>query len=321
MLLTPKVSIPKTKEERTSYEALMSDFIVALPARIQLDPNMKWRMGLMEAYIPLDLRRLQNYQSLQEAGNYWFRYGYGFDNNRMFREKHYFHSASNASVLETFSRALNEMKIGNPLSLLRLGSAIELGVADATITGDASKHGNTFIRLKEPLQIKCAVFLSIPLGLYDLLFGKTLNFTTYRDGKLLSRIHPIRWSRGKKTTTARIISREDGLKEGTTFVADEEGQYHTNTERGRLVDIECDLLESNYVSGAVGKILKTIHDDSSEVVEVSKEVERPTFLPMSITEFNAVRIRLLHHYTKQPLQYEFSSTVGRPYISVMLEPY
>ena len=278
MILTPIVpkTIPKSSDEKARYESLMSDFTVTFKSMMLLDPGKKWVMSLMEAVLPLGNRIFRNGQTSSE---HWFMYSYGYTSTRTFKEKHYFHSRSDASVLESFSRALDELEIGNPLSLMRITSVIEVGVVDSSITTEERYHGNTFIRLKEELPAKCSVFLKIPLSLYDFLFGKTLRFRTYHDSKLLGESE-CRWSRSGNITTGRIMS-NDGLKEGTAFVAVEKEGFHANVDRGNLIDIECDLLESNYISGIPGKILKTLHDGTSEnMSEIYRESKHPTAVPL-----------------------------------------
>ena len=257
VILTPTIpkNIPKSSEEKARYESLMSDFTVTFKSMMLLDPKKKWTMSLMEAVLPLDNRILRSGQIPNE---HWFTYSYGYTSTRTFKEKHYFHSRGGTTVLESFSRALDELEIGNPLSLTRITSVIEMGVADSSITTEERYHGNTFIRLKEDLPAKCGVFLKIPLSLYDFLFGKTLRFRTYHGSKLLGESE-CRWSRGGNTTTGKIMS-NGGLKKGTAFVAADKGSFHSNVDCGKLMDIECDLLESNYISGIPGKILKTLHD-------------------------------------------------------------
>ena len=129
-----------------------------------------------------------------------------------------------------------------------------------------------------------------------------------------------RWSRSSNVTTGRIML-NSGLKKGTAFVAVEKGSFHTNVDRGRFIDIECDLLESNYISGIPGKILKTLHEGTPEnMSEIYRESKHPTDVPLAITEFNTIRIRLLNHSTGEPVKYNYSSTTGRPYMSVALQP-
>ena len=282
---------------------------------MMLDPRKKWTMSLMEAVLPIDNRMVRNGQIPNE---HWFTYSYGYTSSRTFKEKHYFHSRSN-TVLESFSRTLSELEIGNPLSLMRITSAIEVGVANSNITTEERYIGNTFIRLKEELPAKCGVFLKMPLSLYDSLFGKTLRFRTYRNARPLGE-GDCRWSRGRNVAEGRIMLNE-GLKEDTVFIATDRGSFHTNVDRGRLIGIECDLLESNYVSGTPGKILKTLHDGTPEnMSETYRESRNPTAVPLAITEFNTIRIRLLNHSTREPVKYDYSSTTGRPYVSVMLRP-
>ena len=319
MILTPSISktIPKTSEEKAHREGLMSDFTVTLKSMMLLNPRKKWVMSLMEAVLPLDDRILRNGQIPNE---HWFTYSYGYTSTRTFKEKHYFHSRGGTTVLESFSRALNGLEIGNPLSLTRITSVIEVGVVDSNITTEDRYVGNTFIRLKEELPAKCGVFLKMPLSLYDSLFGKTLRFRTYYNLKLLGE-GDCRWSRSSNMTSGRIMP-NSGLKKDTTFIAVEKGSFHTNVGRGRLIDVECDLLESNYVGGIPGKILKTLHDGTSSenMSEIYRESKHPTAVPLAITEFNTIRIRLLDHSTGEPVKYDYSSTTGRPYMSVALQP-
>ena len=318
VILTPSISktILKTSKEKAHREGLMSNFTMTLKSMMLLNPRKKWVMSLMEAVLPLDSRILRNGQIPNE---HWFTYSHGYTSTRTFKEKHYFHSRGGTTVLESFSRALNRLEIGNPLSLTRIRSVIEVGVADSSITTKERYHGNTFMRLKEELPAKCGVFLKIPLSLYDPLFGKTLRFRTYHDLKLLGE-GDCRWSRGSNITIGRIMS-NSGLKKDTTFFAAEKGSFHTNVDRGRLIDIECDLLESNYVGGIPGKILKTLHDGTSEnMSEIYRESKHPTAVPLAITKFNTIRIRLLDHSMGEPVEYDYSSTTGRPYMSVALQP-
>ena len=170
LILTPTIpkTIPKTSKEKAHYESLLSDFTVTLKSMMLLDPRKKWVMSLMEAVLPLDNQLLRNGQTSRE---HWFMYSYGYTSTRTLKEKHYFHSRDGTTVLESFSRALNGLEIGNPLSLTRITSAIEVGVVDSSIITEERYHGNTFIRLKEELPAKCGVFLKIPLSLCDSLFG------------------------------------------------------------------------------------------------------------------------------------------------------
>ena len=221
LMLTPTLLDATTSEEKAKYEALLSDFTVSFKSRLQLDPTKRWVMSLMEATLPLDKRFLRDYQSLRGLGEHWFAYSHGFTSVCSFQGKHYFHSSRDSTVLESFSRALGELRINNPLSLVEIKSMIDVEVVKNDEIEEGKYVGNTLIRLKQELPSRCGVHLRISAGLYDLLFGKSLVFKTYRNSKLIGESE-CRWSIGKGLAIGKIISNE-GLKEGTELIAVRKG--------------------------------------------------------------------------------------------------
>ena len=117
MTLTPTIT---SKLSRTKYEKLMSDFETQLRKPIKLNPNMKWRATLLNAFIPIDLSLVKS----ASYNNYWFQYVWGEQKRLaglpLLEEKHYFisegdHFQEFCNVFNTNSRG-----IGNDMSLCKL---------------------------------------------------------------------------------------------------------------------------------------------------------------------------------------------------------
>ena len=87
-----------------------------------------------------------------------------------------------------------------------------------------------------------------------------------------------------------------------------------------MVDVECNIIESNKVSGVDGQTLQCIVENVSDGFTEVDESKQNIYLPVELHEFSYIRCRLLDHETKAPLQYKYDFVVGRPYIIVRISP-
>ena len=85
----------------------------------------------------------------------------------------------------------------------------------------------------------------------------------------------------------------------------------------RMVDVECNIIESNKISGVTGRTLRCIVENDSDGFTEVDESKQDIYLPVELHEF---RCRQLDHETKAPLQYKYDFVVGRPYIIVRISP-
>ena len=88
----------------------------------------------------------------------------------------------------------------------------------------------------------------------------------------------------------------------------------------RMIDVECNIIESNKFSGVNGRTLRCIVENVSNGFTEVEESKQDIYLPVELYEFSYIRCRLLDHETTTPLQYKYDFVVGRPYIIVRISP-
>ena len=320
MTLTPTST---SKLSRTKYEKLMSDFETQLRKPIKLNPNMKWRATLLNAFIPIDLSLVKS----ASYTNYWFQYVWGEQKRLaglpLFEEKHYFisegdHFQEFCNVFNTNSRG-----IGNDMSLCKLNvpliiSSDEFGKMKIEFTKDIPVKSIIGFRMnagfaKQFLGVADSEFqqISVRRALFRIVFNNSLIYIPYRitENKRYNSVDVL------FTNVTRVI------KKGTIATCRNKVlTVSTNDEINRRVDVEVSIIASNKLSGSAGHIIRSVTQNASDVNTEVDESRQTMFLPIEINEFSYIHCRLVHHVNKQLLQYKYDAIVGRPLLVLKISP-
>ena len=320
MTLTPTVTSTLT---RTNYEKLMSDFETQLRKPIKLNPKYKWYASLMNTFIPIDLSLVKS----ADYTNYWFQYVWSVQKHPssipVFSEKHLF--ISDGYHFEEFCRVFNNnsKNIGNDYTLTK--TSIPLPISE-------NEYGKMVLTFTNDIPVKSFIgfgmyprFAKQFLGLTDDEFTQqSIRRRLFRVESDNKRIHlqPIIFENTRGNYVSVIFSNlTKVIKRGTTATCVRKIIKHKNDDEiNRRVDVEVSIIASNKLSGTTGQIIRSVTENASDVNTEVDESRQDMFLPIQIKEFSYIRCRLLHHVTKQPLQYKYESIVGRPFLVLKITP-
>lgn len=304
-------------EGKKEYERLLSDFTTVFSTQIQLNPYRKWTMALADAFIPVDTRLNTTGNSTRDN---WFKYGYGLGSNNIFPTKNFFYPSTPTESFNEFAKTLSNLKLQDNLSMIGLDSIVEVGITTQKIANDSERHGCMYIKLKQNLKGGCGINILLPKPTYKSFVGtaNTGLFFTYVDGAAIYGVYCV-WREEREDMKCTIRSRED-LRKGVCFISPFKigRQQRNNTDR--LIDIECSVLESTHISGVPGRILRTILDRHDDFGSLVNEAKRLLYVPVELHEFQTIRVRILDHKTKLPIKYDYDTVIGKPFITVRLEP-
>ena len=71
----------------------------------------------------------------------------------------------------------------------------------------------------------------------------------------------------------------------------------------RMADVECNISDSNKISGIDGRTMQCIVENVSDGFTEVDESKQDIYLPVELHEISYIRCRLLDHEMKAPLQY------------------
>ena len=91
-------------------------------------------------------------------------------------------------------------------------------------------------------------------------------------------------------------------------------------EINRRIDVEVSVIGSNMISGASGRIIRSVVENASDVNTEVDESRQDMYLPIEIKEFSYIRCRLLNHMSKEPIKYKYETVVGRPFLVLKISP-
>ena len=91
-------------------------------------------------------------------------------------------------------------------------------------------------------------------------------------------------------------------------------------EINRRIDVEVSVIVSNMISGASGRIIRSVVENASDVNTEVDESRQDMYLPIEIKEFSYIRCRLLNHMSKEPIKYKYETVVGRPFLVLKISP-
>ena len=301
MTLTPTVKA-KTEEE---YEQLMSDFETQLRKPIKLDSRMKWRVTMTNIFIPLDTRLV----SKSDYNRHWFQYIWCKASSH-FKQKYYFlHSNEREDVTE-FCREFNRNRIiGHEMSLCKTKVPIEFGITNSE---------NLYMEFLEDVQKDSIVGVRMNKEILFNFYGGNKPMKFFQDGKVIQITHSFVVE--DDTTVKLVVTPTRKIKKGVVGYSQHKVIRRSLDDMMRMVDVECNIIESNKISGVDGRTLRCIVENVSDGFTEVDESKQDIYLPVELHEFSYIRCRLLDHETKAPLQYKYDSVVGRPYIIVRISP-
>ena len=122
------------------------------------------------------------------------------------------------------------------------------------------------------------------------------------------------------TTVKLVVTPTRKIKKGVVGYSQHKVIRRSLDDTMRMIDVECNIIESNKISGIDGRTLRCVVENVSDGFTEVDESKQDIYLPVELHEFSYIRCRLLDHETKAPLQYKYHSVVGRPYIIVRISP-
>ena len=299
MTVTPTV---KTKTEK-EYEQVMSDFETQLRKPITLDSRMKWQVTMMNIFIPLDTRLV----SKSNYNRHWFQYIW-CQSSSHFKQKYYFLNSSEREDVTEFCGEFNRNRIiDHEMSLCKTKVPIECGITNSE---------NLYMGFLEDVQKDSIVGVRMNKDILYNVYGGNKAMTFFQDGKVIQITHSFVVE--DDTTVKLVVTPTRKIKKGVVGYSQHKVIRRPLDDTMGMVDVECNIIESNTISGVNGQPLRCVVDNVSDGFTEVDESKQDIYLPVELHEFSYIRCRLLDHETKISLQYKYDFVVGLPYIIVRI---
>ena len=254
-------------------------------------------------FIPLDTRLV----SKSNYNRHWFEYIWcKSSHNSHFKQKYYFLSSNEKEDVTEFCRELNRNRIiGHEMSLCKAKVPIEFGITSSE---------NLYMEFLEDVQKDTIVGVSMNK---DILFNFYKAMAFFQDGKVIQVTNSIVV---EDDAVKLVVNPTRKIKKGVMGYSQHKVIRRSLDDTMRMVDVECNIIESNKISDLNGRALRCIVEKVSDGFTEVDESKQDKYLPVELHEFSYIRCRLLDHETKTPLQYKYDFVVGRPYIIVRRSP-
>ena len=209
-----------------------------------------------------------------------------------------------------FCREFNRNRIiGHEMSLCKTKVPIEFGITNSE---------NLYMEFLEDVQKDSIVGVRMNKDILFNFYGGNKPMKFFQDGKVIQITHSFVVE--DDTTVKLVVTPTRKIKKGVVGYSQHKVIRRSLDDTMRMVDVECNIIESNKISGVDGRTLRCIVENVSDGFTEVDESKQDIYLPVELHEFSYIRCRLLDHETKAPLQYKYDSVVGRPYIIVRISP-
>ena len=275
--------------------SVFSSFKTRLSSQIILSHKRKWYVSLVNAFIPI------NIETVDDERNQWVQYIWNKLSSSPFQEKYYFNN-----TVYNFINVFNQnTTIGFHQSLCKTHIPLKLNIYQNKI----------YIEINDNIKPNTYIGFKIHSRIYEKYFNNVL-FDAYTSNKFTTR--------STTPATISILKNTDGnislylkgyIAKGTCFLSTTNLKENSQQQ---IIDIECDVVESDKLAGIKGKIIACIVDDKNDLQSATDEKMKDVLIPVEINQFAEIQCNLYKHNTKHKLVYKYDLTLGIPFIILKL---